>query len=54
MAQLPVFATALGLPRDYFTEAFIDPMFRLRLSHYPSVDDAEPGKYGAQSLSCFN
>jgi isopenicillin N synthase-like dioxygenase len=32
---LPVFATALRLPTDYFAEAFARPMYRMRLSHYP-------------------
>ena len=38
LSLLPVFATALDLPCNYFTTAFTDPMFRLRLSHYPPAD----------------
>ncbi len=32
---LPVFATALDLPADYFDAAFIDAQCVLRLTHYP-------------------
>lgn len=35
-ALLPIFATALALPEDYFSSAFTRPLYRLRLSHYPS------------------
>lgn len=35
---LPVYATALDLPRDFFAEAFDEPQITLRLSHYPPVD----------------
>jgi isopenicillin N synthase-like dioxygenase len=42
---LPAFALALDLPEDYFTPAFADPLFRLRLSRYPPVD-LEPGQFG--------
>ena len=26
------------MPVDFFSEAFIDPLFRLRMTHYPSVE----------------
>jgi isopenicillin N synthase-like dioxygenase len=32
---LPVFATALDLPSDYFDKAFVDAQCVLRLSHFP-------------------
>ena len=32
---VPVFATALGLPPDYFAEAFAEPNCTIRLIHYP-------------------
>ncbi|GAA5237069.1 2-oxoglutarate and iron-dependent oxygenase domain-containing protein [Verticiella sediminum] len=32
---VPVYARSLGLPADYFDKAFEEPMFTLRLSHYP-------------------
>ena len=31
--MLPIYARALDMPADYFTEAFTDPLFRLRLKH---------------------
>lgn len=37
---LPLYAAALGLPRDFFTQRFQDPMFTLRLTHYPQQDPA--------------
>src|SRR5260221_4239350 len=42
---LPVVATALDLPADWFDEAFADSQFTLRLSHYPPVR-AEPNQFG--------
>ncbi len=32
---LPVYATALDLPTDWFDKAFVDPMYTLRISRYP-------------------
>ena len=32
---LPIYATALDLPPDVFAEAFAEPMYTLRLAHYP-------------------
>lgn len=32
---LPLYATALDLPADWFAPAFVDPMYTLRISHYP-------------------
>lgn len=37
---LPIYATALGLPPDWFDEAFREPMYTLRLTHYPQQDPA--------------
>ncbi|MBO6783006.1 MAG: isopenicillin N synthase family oxygenase [Alphaproteobacteria bacterium] len=36
---LPVYATALGVPTDYFDPHFDDALAWLRLIHYPRVDD---------------
>lgn len=33
--MLPIYAKALGMDSDYFTDAFKIPTVRLRLSHYP-------------------
>lgn len=38
---LPIFAAALGMPTDFFNEAFQKPLYRLRMTHYPSLQDAE-------------
>ena len=45
---LPAYAVALDLVPDYFTTAFRDPFWRLRLSHYPGVaaGDAPDGAHG--------
>lgn len=32
---LPLYATALDLPADWFDRAFVDPMYTLRVSRYP-------------------
>jgi isopenicillin N synthase-like dioxygenase len=40
-ALLPVFATALDLPADWFDAAFIDAQCTLRLSHYPPTSYAD-------------
>ena len=38
LAMLPIFATALGMPAGFFADKFRDPMFTLRLTHYPQQD----------------
>jgi isopenicillin N synthase-like dioxygenase len=43
--MLPVCATALELPRDYFDAAFTESQFSFRLSHYPPVA-AEVNQFG--------
>ncbi|MEM7276127.1 MAG: 2-oxoglutarate and iron-dependent oxygenase domain-containing protein, partial [Actinomycetota bacterium] len=52
---LPVYATALDLPPDFFDEGFQHPFWRLRMTHYPpddpSIDaalDVEEGIDGEQ------
>ncbi len=35
LAMLPIYAVALDLPLDWFSPAFREPSFTLRLSHYP-------------------
>ena len=44
--MLPLYAAALGLPPDHFDPAFEDPLFRLRLTHYPPVEGYEEQQYG--------
>ncbi len=45
---VPAYAVALDLDPDYFADAFRDPFWRLRLSHYPSASDRgrTEGDYG--------
>lgn len=38
MRLLPLYAVALELPPDHFDEAFHDPFWRLRLTHYPPAE----------------
>ena len=37
---LPLFARALDMPADFFAAAFAEPFYRLRMTHYPSIADA--------------
>ena len=43
---LPVYARALGVSKDFFDEAFINPLYRLRMTHYPAVPEEDQGAYG--------
>jgi len=36
---LPIYATALDMPEDFFNKAFDLPLFRLRMTHYPPVEN---------------
>ena len=38
LSMLPIYATALGMPADFFADKFRDPMFTLRMTHYPQQD----------------
>ena len=44
-ALLPLYASALNLPQDYFAEFFTEPMWWTRNSYYPAVEPAE-NQYG--------
>jgi isopenicillin N synthase-like dioxygenase len=43
---LPAYAVALKLPPQYFAEAFREPQYALRLSHYPPAESGEDDQYG--------
>ena len=43
---VPVFAKALGLPDDYFAEAFAAPNCTIRLIHYPPQPDPGDNEFG--------
>lgn len=39
---VPIYAAALDLPPDWFDDKFRDPMFTLRMTHYPQQDPMSP------------
>ena len=43
---LPIYARALKLDQDYFEPAFTSPLYRLRLSRYPSLAQEDSGEFG--------
>lgn len=43
---LPLYATALHLPADFFAPAFSEPMFTFRMLHYPSQDEPADNEFG--------
>ena len=43
---LPGYARALGLPADFFAEAFSAPMYRLRMTKYPPVPAYQRDEFG--------
>jgi isopenicillin N synthase-like dioxygenase len=44
--MLPVYAVALDLDPDFFTEAFKEPQYALRMSHYPPAESGDQSQYG--------
>ena len=43
---LPVFASALEMPPTFFDEAFEQPLYRLRMTHYPPVTESPGDEFG--------
>jgi len=43
---LPIVATALKMPSTFFDEAFIDPLYRLRMTHYPPIKETDSDEFG--------
>lgn len=43
---VPLYALALDLPVDFFDEAFANPMYKLRLSHYPPHEPVDGNEFG--------
>ena len=39
---VPIYAAALGLPHDWFADKFREPMFTLRMTHYPQQEPTAP------------
>lgn len=46
LSLLPLYAVALDLPADYFTVPFREPMYTLRMSHYPQTDATDANEFG--------
>ena len=44
--MLPVYARALDVPGDFFDEAFVKPLYRLRMTHYPAVQIDAENRFG--------
>lgn len=43
---VPLYALALNLPETHFDAAFAKPMFKLRMTHYPTQDPAADNEFG--------
>jgi len=43
---VPLYAVALDLPADFFDEAFREPTYALRLSHYPAQEVVQDNEFG--------
>lgn len=43
---LPLYALALDLPADWFDAAFAEPVYTLRMAHYPRQDVVEENEFG--------
>jgi isopenicillin N synthase-like dioxygenase len=43
---LPIFASALEMPPNFFNEAFVAPLYRLRMTHYPPVKATPDDEFG--------
>ncbi len=46
LSLVPLYAVALGLEADWFEAKFRDPMYTLRMSHYPRVEVVEENEFG--------
>ena len=47
LSLLPIYARALDLPADFFAPYFKEPMYTLRMSHYPQQEPTAPeNEYG--------
>jgi isopenicillin N synthase-like dioxygenase len=43
---LPIYARALELDKDFFAPAFTSPLYRLRMTHYPLMEQKATDEYG--------
>jgi len=46
LRMIPVYAAALDLEPDYLDEAFREPQYALRMSHYPPAESGDEDQYG--------
>lgn len=46
MRLLPIYARALDLDKDFFKPAFTAPLYRMRLTRYPKVEQQDADEYG--------
>ncbi|HJU31194.1 MAG TPA: 2-oxoglutarate and iron-dependent oxygenase domain-containing protein [Hyphomicrobiaceae bacterium] len=46
LSLVPAYALALDLPETYFDEAFANPMFKLRMTHYPPQQAIVDNEFG--------
>ncbi len=44
--MLPLYATALDMPPTFFNDAFDKPLYRLRMTHYPAVQNSATEEFG--------
>ncbi|MCH6564496.1 MAG: isopenicillin N synthase family oxygenase [Proteobacteria bacterium] len=43
---LPIYARALDLDKNFFAPAFTKPLYRLRMTHYPLIEDKAADEFG--------
>ena len=43
---LPIYARALNMPDNFFDEAFVNPLYRLRMTHYPAEESDPENAFG--------
>ena len=46
MRMLPIYARALEMPDNFFDDAFVNPLYRLRMTHYPAVKSDPDNAFG--------
>ena len=44
---MPIYAAALELPEDFFDEAFAEPQYSFRMSHYPAQPKPRDNEFGS-------
>lgn len=44
--MLPIYARALDMPLNFFDSAFVNPLYRLRMTHYPPVEADADNAFG--------